>query len=593
MRVIVCRDQTALTTVGADEIAAVVRAKPTAAVVLATGNSPMGIYSELGARSARGQLDATQLRVFQLDEYFGLADNDGRSLFGWMDRAFLQPMRVPLQNVVRLRSGSGNDWRNQCRQYDEAVAAAGGFDLAVLGIGPNGHLAYNEPGSHAHSPTRALLLTEASTLSSAEYWGGRANAPLAGITCGMTHLLAARQIVLVASGQKKREILERALHGPIGPEVPASYLQTVSDRLIVLCDEAAAPRSALADSDTEHGAASAVSAPAVVSGDGRSLVLGVDGGNSKTVALIAEKNGRILGYGRGGGGDMYGATPQGALHSVETAVQAALSIAGVAAERIEAATFSMAGADWPEDYRLLESLFARHAPKISVVNDSVGALRSGSPESWGVGLVCGSWVASAARARGGGQWIKSLWHPNGGGGGLALDALTAVYKAAMSMAPETALTQAVLSFFKQDNVEGLVHQFTKREGPRPQAIQRLAPAVLDAALAGDAVATALLVRQGENLGAVALSLARQVGIDRQAFPLVLSGGVFRHRCELLPAAIGATVRAQAPRAQVHRNDLEPVAGAVMLAIELAGKRCPKAVRTRLRSTMPDRSFFAT
>jgi glucosamine-6-phosphate isomerase len=590
MRLIICDDLSALNKAGADEIAAVVGAKPTAAVVVATGKSPMGIYAELAGRSARGQFDATNLRVFQLDEYFGLADNDNRSLFAWMERDFIQPLRVPLQNVVRLPSDRFT-WRENCRAYDAEVKSAGGFDLAILGIGTNGHLGYNEPGSHAHSPTRSLLLSEESMNASVGYGWTRKEVPLFAITCGMQNLLTARLIVLVVSGAHKRDILTRALYGPIGPEVPASYLQTAAD-VVVICDRAAAPEQALAQEAAEQ---EKPAAPAVHRSVKADLVLGVDGGNSKTIAVVAQRNGKVLGFGRGGVSDMYGATPGGAMHAIDTAVHAALQMAGAGGAAVGSATYSLAGCDWPEDRQLLTQLLTErgHALKLQVVNDSVGALRAGSPQGWGVAIACGSWSAIVARARGKSQWVVSPWQPSAGGGGLAREALEAVYRANLGLGPRTALTDRLLRFFNEENVVGIVHQFTKREGPHPQGIQRLAPSVLDCAAEGDAAACRIVFEQADDLAQVALSMARQVGIDRKAFPLVLTGGIFKHRSRLLPDAIAANVRAQAPRVQIVHSELEPVAGAVMLAIELADKRCDARVRARLRKSMPDASFFAT
>jgi glucosamine-6-phosphate isomerase len=587
MRIIVCDDSAALAKAGADHIGRIVADKPNGLGVTATGNSPMPTYNELGARTARGEFDASGWRWAQLDEYFPMTASDPRSLWGWWERSWVQPMRIPTQNLLRL---IGDDWRAQCKAYDEAVKEAGGFDLAVLGLGPNGHLGFNEPGSHAHSPTRSLLLKEETLISNAEYWGSRDRVPLAAVTCGLQNLLEARHIILIVSGAKKRGILERALTGPIGPECPASYLQTVGDRLIVLCDRDAAPQSATEDKATP--VEKSVQAPAILTRP--DLVLGVDGGNSKTVAIVATKQGKVVGWGRGGCGDMYGAGPEGALMSVDTAVQAALEMAGTSRATVGSGFFSMAGADWPEDFALLKQLFTnkRYAEKVGVHNDSIGALRAGSPYSWGVGVVAGTWLCAAARAPGG-EFVKGSWLPGGGGGALSHAAIDAVYKAEMGMGPATVLTERVLSFFKLDSVEALAHEFTKREGPHPQSVQRLAPQVLDAAAQGDAVACALVMEQGRTLGEVALSMARRVRVERRAFPLVLAGGVFRHLDNLLPNALIGTVKSVAPQARVFKSDLQPVAGAVMLALEGSGKRVTAAMRKRLSVSMPEHKFFAT
>ena len=139
MHLTIVDDYEALSRAAADQIAACVAANPAAAVVLATGSSPMGAYRELALRRQLGTFDATRLRVFQLDAYLGLAADDRRSLYRWLAESFLDPLGVDADNVVRL-PGDTPDPEAICRAYDAAVHAASGFDLSVLGLGPNGHL---------------------------------------------------------------------------------------------------------------------------------------------------------------------------------------------------------------------------------------------------------------------------------------------------------------------------------------------------------------------------------------------------------------------------------------------------------------------
>lgn len=241
MHIHVVDDYDALSRTGADMVAAVIAANPTAALLLATGETPMGMYRELAARRQRGELDASCIRVFQLDAYLGITEDDPRSLYGWMKRAVLDPLGIPAANVVRL-PGDAPDPLAACRAYDAAVRAAGGIDLAVLGLGPNGHFGFNEPPSDASAPTRVVDLSAASVQSNARYWGGHAQVPRQALTVGMDVLLAARQTLLLVAGAHKRDILRRAATGPVTPDVPASYLQTAA-HVTVIADRAAWPDS--------------------------------------------------------------------------------------------------------------------------------------------------------------------------------------------------------------------------------------------------------------------------------------------------------------------------------------------------------------
>lgn len=237
MDLVIVNDDEELSRAGADWLTEAIREKPDAAIVVATGDTPMGIYRELAARYARGQLDTSHVKAFQLDAYLGLAPDDRRSLFGWMRRSFLEPLGIPATHVVRL-PGDAPDPGLACREYEEAVSEVGGFDVSILGLGPNGHLGFNEPPSPPDAPTRVVDLTPESLLSNARYWGSQELVPRRALTCGMNLLLSARRTLLVVAGAHKQEILHRAVEGPQTPEVPASYLQAAS-RVTVLADRAA------------------------------------------------------------------------------------------------------------------------------------------------------------------------------------------------------------------------------------------------------------------------------------------------------------------------------------------------------------------
>ena len=237
MRIEIVDDYQAVNRAAASHIAAVLAAKPTASNVLATGSSPMGTYQDLVARHERNAFDATRLRVFQLDAYLGLGREDRRSLYRWLAESFLTPLGVPDDHVVAL-PGDTTDPDAVCLAFDAAVREAGGFDLSVLGLGPNGHLGFNEPPAAPDSPTRVVDLSEESIISNARYWGGLDQVPRRALTAGLASLLAARETLLLVSGAHKHGILRRTVEEAPSPDVPASYLQ-VAANVTVIADRAA------------------------------------------------------------------------------------------------------------------------------------------------------------------------------------------------------------------------------------------------------------------------------------------------------------------------------------------------------------------
>jgi len=237
LTIAVLDDYEAMSTAAADLVAEIAAANPTAAVVVPTGETPQRMFRELVRHRHAGAFDASGLRVHQLDEYLGIEPDDRRSFLGWMLRSFAEPLGIPLEHVVRLPSDG--DVAAACAAYDQEIEGAGGFALAILGIGANGHLGFNEPPCDGSAPTREVALSEETLASNARYWGGREHVPRRAITIGMAPLLQARKIVLLAFGAHKRDIVRRALEGPMTPDVPASYLRLARDVTVFLDREAA------------------------------------------------------------------------------------------------------------------------------------------------------------------------------------------------------------------------------------------------------------------------------------------------------------------------------------------------------------------
>ncbi len=326
-------------------------------------------------------------------------------------------------------------------------------------------------------------------------------------------------------------------------------------------------------------------------------ILGVDGGNTKTMALLARLDGTVVGVGRGGCSDIYtNPVADVPLAELEIAVAQARAMAGLIGVPVVGG-FSLAGADWPEDADFLRTTLAERglARQVIVVNDAVGAMWAGATTGAAVGVACGTGAAIAARSPAGQVWHTSWWQEPQGAHQLGAKALRAVYRAELGIDPPTVLTTAVLRHFEQESVEAVLHLFTARAGHHPPSarVSLLARALLDAAQAGDPVARGIAHEQGVALGDYALAAARRVGIAERPFTLVLTGGVLRHPEPVLPAALIARVQQATPHATPIYSPFEPVVGALFMALEAAGSRIDDALLARLAATLPASTVFAT
>ena len=228
MRIVIDENYEDMSRTAAKHFAELVDQNGKARIVVPTGNSPMGMFRELARLAATKRFNPRNITVFQLDEYAHVPDGDPRSLYGWMDREFLQPLGVGKHQVVRFDQMS-SDLDSACKVFDAKLDEGGPLDLAVLGLGPNGHLGFNEPPSDATSMSRVVSLPEESIISNAVYWGSTERVPRTALTMGLRQLLRAKKIVLLVSGAKKQDILYRTLKGPVTAKVPASFLQTAAD----------------------------------------------------------------------------------------------------------------------------------------------------------------------------------------------------------------------------------------------------------------------------------------------------------------------------------------------------------------------------
>ena len=207
----------------ADAVAEELATRPNAVIALPTGQTPLGLYAELVHRVDAGGLRLERARYFNLDDYLGLPQDHPLSYAGFLHRNLLTPARIPAAQV-RLLQGDAPDSAAECAAYDQCITSRGGIDLAILGLGVNGHIAFNEPGSDWRGATRVVDLDDQTRRTHREQTGGRYPIPEQGLTMGIGTLRAARRILLLVSGQPKRRAFEALLRGVPDPAWPVTSL---------------------------------------------------------------------------------------------------------------------------------------------------------------------------------------------------------------------------------------------------------------------------------------------------------------------------------------------------------------------------------
>ena len=219
-------------------VAAEILKKEDCVLGLATGSTPIPTYQEMARMNREGLIDFAKVRSYNLDEYIGLAPDHICSYRRFMNEQLFDHINIDKANT-HVPCGIGEDHEADARAYDEAVEAAGGIDLQILGIGHDGHIGFNEPGDEFISATNIVTLTDMTIDANTRFFEKRDDVPRQAITLGNRNIMAAKRIILLATGKDKAPAIAAAVKGNITPRMPASLLQ-VHPNVQFLLDEAAA-----------------------------------------------------------------------------------------------------------------------------------------------------------------------------------------------------------------------------------------------------------------------------------------------------------------------------------------------------------------
>lgn len=235
MRIIKASNYNEMSRCAANIIAAQITLKPDSVLGLATGSTPIGTYKLLVESYQQGNLDFSKVRSVNLDEYCGLDGSHDQSYRYFMNTNLFNHVNIDMANT-NVPNGIATDLEQECKRYDRLLEELGGVDLQLLGIGHNGHIGFNEPNEFFDKTTHVVDLKQSTIDANSRFFEKIEDVPRRAITMGIKSIMSARKILLVA-GADKKDIIERALFGPITPQVPASVLQFHNDLIVVVSEK--------------------------------------------------------------------------------------------------------------------------------------------------------------------------------------------------------------------------------------------------------------------------------------------------------------------------------------------------------------------
>lgn len=238
MKTVVLSNYEAVSQYAAQKIIAGLLENPKVVLGLATGSTPIGVYQQIINQYRAEELDFSNVTTFNLDEYYPIAGTHPQSYRYFMQENLFDALNVKPEQI-HLPNGEASDVEEECKRYEAAIEAAGGIDIQILGIGENGHIAFNEPGTPFGSLTHLVNLTENTLQVNSRFFNDISEMPKHALTMGIKSIMQSKKILLLATGERKAEVLAQAINGPVTEQLPASVLQLHPDVEFVIDEQAA------------------------------------------------------------------------------------------------------------------------------------------------------------------------------------------------------------------------------------------------------------------------------------------------------------------------------------------------------------------
>ncbi len=237
MKLIVCENYEEVSACGAKIVADMIKEKPDCVLGLPTGSTPVGMYKDLAKMNKEGEVDFSKVTTFNLDEYYPILKTNDQSYRYFMDDNLFHHINIPYESTHVL-NGEAKDPDAECKNYEEMIKNAGGIDLQVLGIGRNGHVGFNEPGTAIDSRTHMVELTDNTREANARFFASKDDVPTHSLTMGIGTILDAKKIILLASGPEKKAAIASLLAEEADMSTPSNCLREHDDVTIICSKDA-------------------------------------------------------------------------------------------------------------------------------------------------------------------------------------------------------------------------------------------------------------------------------------------------------------------------------------------------------------------